>query len=164
MQVERQSKRTVCFWNTPGQLLTQKPAHGYHTRQQGIPSKNDRTIPRSKRGQHYSRWLVERFGNNSDQAINSHNQNMRAYLLRCRQEISKLTSTNVNSSQLPTLTNAGLKPDEEKVREIPEFQVPHGLHHLKRFIGMVKYLPKFYHSLTTKCEPWYRLTRKDLVF
>ena len=42
--------------------------------QPGIPSKNDQTIPRGKWGQHYSRWLVKGLGNNSDQAINNHNQ------------------------------------------------------------------------------------------
>ena len=34
----------------PGQLLIQKTVHGYHTSQQGIPSKNDQTIPRAKQG------------------------------------------------------------------------------------------------------------------
>ena len=46
-----------------------------------------------------------------------------------------------------TLTNAGLKPDEEK-----EFPALHDLHNLRRFIGMIKYLSKFEHSVTTKCE------------
>ena len=55
-------------------------------------------------------------------------------------------------------TNAGLKPDAEKVR------APHDLDHLRRFIGMVKYLLKFDYSLTTKCEPLNKLTWKDQVF
>ena len=63
-----------------------------------------------------------------------------------------------------SLTNAGLKPDEEKVRAITEFRAPHDLHHLRHFIEMVKYLSKFDHSLTTKCEHLNRLTRKDHVF
>ena len=63
-----------------------------------------------------------------------------------------------------TLTNAGLKPDEEKMRAITEFLAPHELHHLRCFIGMVKYLSKFEHLMTTKCEPLKRLTRKDQVF
>ena len=62
-----------------------------------------------------------------------------------------------------TLTNAGLKPYEEKVWAITEFPAPHDLNHLRRFVGMVKYLSKFDHSLTTKCEPLNRLTRKDQV-
>ena len=63
-----------------------------------------------------------------------------------------------------TLTNAGLKPDKEKVRAITEFPAPHDLHHLRRFIRMVKYLLKFDHSLMTKCELLNRLTCKDQVF
>ena len=63
-----------------------------------------------------------------------------------------------------TLTYTGMKPDEEKVQAITEFLVPHNLHHLRHFIGMVKYLLKFDHLLTTKCEPLNRLTRKDQVF
>ena len=48
------------------------------------------------------------------------------------------------------LTNVGLKPDEEKMWATTEFPVSHDLHHLRRFIGMVKYLSKFDHSLMTK--------------
>ena len=61
-------------------------------------------------------------------------------------------------------TNTGLKPDKEKIRAIIEFPVPRDLHNLRRFIGMVKYLSKFDHTLTTKCEPLNRLTQKDQIF
>ena len=63
-----------------------------------------------------------------------------------------------------TLTNTVLKPDEEKIRAIIEFPAPRDLHNLRHFIEMVKYLSKFDHSLTTKCEPLNRLTRKDQIF
>ena len=63
-----------------------------------------------------------------------------------------------------TLTNTGLKPDEEKIRAIIEFPAPRDLHYLRRFIGMVKYLSKFDHTLTAKCEPLNRLTPKDQIF
>ena len=63
-----------------------------------------------------------------------------------------------------TPTNAGLKPNEEKVQAITEFPASHDLHHLRHFIGMVKYLSKFDHSQTTKCEPYDRLTQKDQGF
>ena len=114
--------------------------------------------------------LVEGFGNNSDQAINNHNQNLRAYLQRCRERNIKI---NLNKCKFlteavtymgHTLTNTGLKPDEEKIRAIIEFPAPRDLHNLRRFKGMVKYLLKFDHSLTTKCEPLNRLTRKDQIF
>ena len=49
-----------------------------------------------------------------------------------------------------TLTNAGLKLNEGKDWAITEFLVPYDLHHLRRFIRMVKYLSKFDHSLKTK--------------
>ena len=57
--------------------------------------------------------------------------------------------------QIPT--NVDLKSDEEKVWTITEFPTPHDLHNLRRF-------SKFDHSLTTKCVPLNRLTRKDQVF
>ena len=53
---------------------------------------------------------------------------------------------------------------KEKIRVIIEFPAPPDLHNLRRFIGMVKYLSKFDHSLTTKCEPLNRLTRNDQIF
>ena len=112
--------------------------------------------------------LVEVFGNNSDQAINNHYQNLWAYLQWCRERNIKINLDKckflTEEDMGHTLTNAGQKPDEEKVQEITEFPVPHDLHHLRRFIGMVKYLSKFEHSLTTKCETLNRLTRKDQVF
>ena len=49
-----------------------------------------------------------------------------------------------------TVTNA--KPNESAANHrIPS--TSNDLHHLRRFIGMVKYLSKFDHSLRTKCEP-----------
>ena len=98
--------------------------------------------------------LVEGFGNNSDHAINNHNQKLRAYLQKHRERNVK-----INHYMGHTLTNAGLKPDKEKVRAITEFPAPHDLHHLKHFIGIVKYLSKFDHF-----EPLNKLTWKDQVF
>ena len=164
------TRELTAFGTPPGQLSIQKTAHGYHTSQQRILSKNDRTIPRGKRGQYYSRWLVEGFGNNSDQAINNHNQNLRAYLQRCGErnirinlEKCKFLSEEVTYMS-HTLTNADLKPGEEKVRAITKFPASHDLHHLKPFIGMVKYFSRFDNSQTTKCEPLNWLTRKNQVF
>ena len=114
--------------------------------------------------------LVEGFGNNSDQAINNHNQNLRAYLQRCRERNIKINLdkckflTEEVTYMGHTLTNTSLKPDKEKIRAIIEFPAPRDLHNLRRFIGMVKYLSKFDHTLTTKCEPLNRLTRKDQIF
>ena len=158
MQVERQGKRTDCLWNAPAQWSIQKTAHGYHTSQQGIPSKNGRTIPRGKRVS-----ITQGFGKNSNQTINNHDQNLRACLQICRERNIKI---NLYKCKFMghTLTNAGLKPDEEKMRAITEFPASHNLHHLRRFIGMIKYLSKFDHSLTTKCEPLNKLTWKDQVY
>ena len=64
--------------------------------------------------------LVEGFGNNSDQAINNHNQNLRAYLQRCRERNIKINLdkckflTEEVTYMGHTLTNTGLKPDKEK--------------------------------------------------
>ena len=44
------ARETDRLRNASGQLSIQKITHGYHTSQQGIPNKNDRTIPRDKRG------------------------------------------------------------------------------------------------------------------
>ena len=62
------------------------------------------------------------------------------------------------------LTNHGVQPDLEKGRAIAESPVPHDIYHLQRFLGMVKYLSKFDHTLATKCEPLYRLTHKNKLF
>ena len=64
--------------------------------------------------------LVEGFGNNSDQASNNHNQNLRAYLQRFIERNIKINLdkckflTEEVTYMGHTLTNTGLKPDEEK--------------------------------------------------
>lgn len=107
--------------------------------------------------------LVEGFGNNSDQAINNREHICRERNIKINLDKCKFLTEEVTYMG-HTLTNTGLKPDEEKIRAITEFPAPRDLHHLRRFIGMVKYLSKFDHSLTTKCEPLNRLTRKDQIF
>ena len=85
--------------------------------------------------------LVEAFGSNSDQAINNYNQNLWAYLQRCKERNIKINLDKCKflAEEVTYMghTNAGLKPDEEKVRVIIEFPASHNLHHLRRFIGMV---------------------------
>ena len=114
--------------------------------------------------------LVDGFGKDEDRAMANHNKNLRNYLLRCREKGIKI---NLKKCQFLTkevsymghlLTNSGLKPNSEKVRAIVEFPIPCDLYHLRRFLGMVKYLSRFDHTLTTKCEPLNRLTRKNQLF
>ena len=103
--------------------------------------------------------LVEGFGKDEDRAMANSNKNLRNYLLRCREKGIKINLKKCHflakevSYMGLLLTNSGLKPNSEKVRAIVEFPIPCDLYHLRRFLGMVKYLSRFDHTLTTKCEP-----------
>ena len=99
-----------------------------------------------------------------------HDDNLRQCLRRCRESGIQI---NIDKCKFFTdsvqymghiLSSEGLKADPEKIDAILNFPIPHDLYHLQRFLGMVKYLGKFSHTLSTICEPLYRLTHKNQLY
>ena len=61
-----------------------------------------------------------------------------------------------------TLTNKGLKPDEEKVRAVRGMKKPENVKELMTFLGFVNYLGKFIKNLSEKSEPLRKLLQKNI--
>ena len=102
-----------------------------------------------------------------DEAVKSHDGNLRALLERCRKLNLTLNPQKIKLrlSQVPfmghILTGNGIVPDPDKVRAIRDMPVPTDVKSLKRFLGMVTYLAKFLPNLSSLCEPLRQLERKD---
>ena len=62
------------------------------------------------------------------------------------------------------LTDEGLKPDPDKVREILEMLKPTDVAAVRRLIGFVNYLQRFLPNLSGVCEPLRKLTHKDTAW
>ena len=113
-------------------------------------------------------FLVCGFGDTVDEAVKDHDQNLTAFLQRCR-ELNltlNLQKIKLRLSQVPfmghLLTADGVVTDPNKVRAIRDMPTPTDVKSLKRFLGMVTYLAKFLPHLSSVCEPLRRLELKDV--
>ncbi|KAL9953685.1 hypothetical protein ACROYT_G041138 [Oculina patagonica] len=112
-------------------------------------------------------FLVCGFGDTVDEAVKDHDQNLTAFLQRCR-ELNltlNLHKVKLRLSQVPfmghLLTADGVVTDPNKVRAIRDMPTPTDVKSLKRFLGMVTYLAKFLPNLSSVCEPLRRLELKN---
>ena len=112
-------------------------------------------------------FLVCGFGDTVDEAVKNHDQNLTAFLQRCRELNLTLNFQKIKLrlSRVPfmghLLSADGVVTDPNKVRAIRDMPVPTDVKSLKRFLGMVTYLAKFLPNLSSFCEPLRRLELKD---
>ena len=113
-------------------------------------------------------FLVCGFGDTVDEAVKDHDENLTAFLQRCR-ELNltlNLQKIKLSLSQVPfmghLLTADGVVTDPNKVRAIRDMPTPTDVKSLQRFLGMVTYLAKFLPHLSSVCEPLRRLELKDV--
>ena len=112
-------------------------------------------------------FLVYGFGDTVDEAVKNHDQNLTAFLQRCRELNLTLNFQKIKLrlSCVPfmghLLSADGVVTDPNKVRAIRDMPVPTDVKSLKRFLGMVTYLAKFLPNLSSFCEPLRRLELKD---
>ena len=112
-------------------------------------------------------FLVCGFGDTILEAIKDHDQNLTAFLQRCRKLNLTLNPQKVKlrMSEVPfmghLLTADGIITDPNKVRAIKDMPTPTDVKSLKRFLGMVNYLSKFLPNLSSVSEPLRRLEVKD---
>ena len=112
-------------------------------------------------------FLVCGFGDTVDEAVKDHDQNLTAFLQRCRKLnlTLNLQKVKLRLSQVPfmghLLTADGVVTDPNKVRAIRDMPTPTDVKSLKRFLGMVTYLAKFLPNLSSVCEPLRRLELKN---
>ena len=112
-------------------------------------------------------FLVCGFGDTAADAVLDHDQNLTAFLERCRKLNLTLNPQKVKLrlSEVPfmghLLTADGIVTDPNKVRAIKDMPTPADVTSLKRFLGMVNYLSKFLPNLSSVSEPLRRLEAKD---
>ena len=96
-----------------------------------------------------------------------HDDNLRNWLIRCKGHNIKLNKDKCvfKTAELDFLghvvTNKGLKPDEKKVAAILQMPNPKDAEAVRRLQGVITYLAKFLHQLSSVMEPIRRLTRQD---
>ena len=114
-------------------------------------------------------FIVAGFGDTTEEAYKSLEQNERSFFTRCREWKLKLNKEKVKRSQTNVpfmghqLTPEGLKPDPGKIEAIVAMPGPEDATALKRVLGMVNYLLKFMLHLSEMTEPLRRLHVEDKV-
>ena len=113
-------------------------------------------------------FVIAGFGDTTEEAYKSLEQNERSFFTRCREWNLKLNKQKVSRAQTNVpfmghlLTPEGLKPDPRKIEAIVAMPEPEDATALKRFLGMVNYLSKFMPHLSEMTEPLRRLEDKDV--
>ena len=111
-------------------------------------------------------FLIAGFGKTEDEVLRSLEANERAFSEKCRMWNLKLNRRKVKRCQSSVrfmghlLTSDGLKAIPEKIQAIIEMSEPGDITALKRFLGMVNYMPR----LSDMTEPLRRLDDKEVEF
>ncbi|KAL6455331.1 hypothetical protein MHYP_G00362250 [Metynnis hypsauchen] len=114
--------------------------------------------------------LITGEGETVENATKDHDEKLRHFLNRCREQNIKLNADKfkLKKEEVPyighLLTSEGLKIDPEKVRAVTEMPRPMDVKGVQRLVGMVNYLSKFYAHLSDDCEILRQLTHKDSIW
>lgn len=114
--------------------------------------------------------LIFGCGKTKAEALEDHNNNLRAALQRFRQRGLRINRTKMKLalSEVPffghVLTEHGVKPDPMKVKAILDIPTPTNKKELHTFLGLATYLGKFLPSLSDVCAPLRRILKQDADF
>ena len=114
--------------------------------------------------------LIVGEGDTVAEAIQNHDQNLQAFLDRCREKQFKLNKDKFRFrlSEVKyhghVLTASGVKPDPEKVTAITNMPRPKDKTEIKRLLGMITYLGKFIPNLSEIAEPLRNLTKENVTY
>ena len=112
-------------------------------------------------------FAIVGFGNTPTEWLADHDRNVRAFLDHCRERNLRLNKNKARLRQHEVpfighiLTPQRLKPDPWKVNAIVDMPGPTDTQSLRRFLGMVNYLAKFFPQLSEEREVLRKLTEKD---
>lgn len=114
--------------------------------------------------------LIYGVGDTMTEALEDHNRNLKAALVRFRERGLKINRSKMKlaMTEVPffghILTNTGVKPDPQKVRAVAEIESPKTKKELHTFLGLATYLGKFLPSLSEICAPLRNLVKQDVDF
>ena len=112
-------------------------------------------------------FVIVGYGNTPAEWQSDHEQNVLAFLDRCRERNLKLNKkkARLRQQEVPfighILTPEGLKADPHKVEAIVQMPDPTDFHSLRRFLRMINYLAKFLPRLSDETEVLRNLTEKE---
>ena len=107
---------------------------------------------------------------NADEATQNHDQNLDAFLQRCKERNLKLNDKKLKlrMSEVPFIghvaTAGGLCVDPKKVQAIVEMPPPSDVAAVQRLLGLAQYLSKFLPRLADLTKPLRELTQRDVVW
>ena len=112
--------------------------------------------------------LVYGSGDNYEEAVKDHDENLKALLLRARQTnlVFNKDKLRYKLTSVPymghLLTSEGLRADPNKIDAVKNMPIPTDVPSVQRFVGFVNYLARFLPKLSELCEPLRRLTDKNV--
>ena len=107
--------------------------------------------------------LIYGKGENKEEAMNNHNQNLEKLLIRAQEVNLKLNKEKCRFllQELPyighIITEQGIKPDPKKINAIQEMKPPKDSDEIRRFLGHINYVSKFVPDCSAESEPLRRL-------
>ena len=115
-------------------------------------------------------FIVVGFGRTEEQATADHDQNLMAFLERCKERYLKLNASKIRL-RLPKVpfighvaTAQGLQVDPHKVQAVRDMPTPEDVAAVQRLLGFVQYLSKFMPHLSDVTKPLRELTQKETVW
>ena len=115
-------------------------------------------------------FVIVGYGDTVKNARKDHDDNLHAFLARCKQRNVHLNSEKIllRRAEVPFIghvaSEQGLKVDPKKVQAIKEMSEPKDVAAVQRFLGMVTYLAKFLPNLSDVAKPLRDLTLDNAVF
>jgi hypothetical protein len=113
-------------------------------------------------------FVVVGCGDTLQDAVNDHEQNLRAFLQRCTAKGLKLNSNKVRlrMQEVPFIghvaTDKGLRADPAKIQAITNMRRPVDVAGVQCLLGMAQYLAKFLPHLSDLTKPLRDLTHKEV--
>ena len=113
-------------------------------------------------------FVVVGCGDTLQDAVNDHDQHLRAFLQRCTAKGLKLNSNKVRlrMQEVPFIghvaTDKGLRADPAKIQAITNMPRPVDVAGVQRLLGMAQYLAKFLPHLSDLTKPLRDLTHKEV--
>ena len=112
-------------------------------------------------------FMVVGYGESHEEAVQSHDANLLAFLQRCAERGIKLNPDKARLRLTDVLfighvaTAQGLCADPAKVKAIQDMLPPTDVAGVQRMLGMIQYLSKFLPKLSDITKPLRDLTQKD---